>query len=98
VTSATVGTVSPIEATPLPSARLIADCMRLWAADRSAAPDSGISTMAATITPTIAAGAPSATTPSSKAGAKHLASITTDSRETQSNRKDNNARLPVGRA
>ena len=59
-TAATAGTVSPMHATALPSARLMLDCSRFCAAARIAAALSGISTMAATMTPTIAIGAPTA--------------------------------------
>src|SRR5262249_48195621 len=67
---ATTGTESPMEATALPSARLMLACSRRRAAARIAAAVSGNNTIAAMMTPTIASGAPAAWHPASRAGAK----------------------------
>src|SRR5215472_12642108 len=75
---ATTGTESPMEATALPSARLMLACSWRRAAARIAAAVSGNNTIAAMITPTIASGAPAACTPASRAGAKLFASSTTE--------------------
>src|SRR6516162_4519885 len=95
---ATTGTESPMEATALPSARLMLACSWRRGAARIAAAVSGNNTIVAMITPTIASGAPAARTPASTAGAKLFASSTTDKSATNSMPTDASAIRPLGLA
>src|SRR5208337_1344575 len=90
----TAGMVRPMHATALPNARLMLVCSRLPHAAPIAAPVSGNSTIAATITPASLDGAPTAAIPVSIDGASDFANSTTAVRD----RTSNSAASPATRA